>query len=247
MAIEIKNELRAAAIVAGGAGGVALQLFGMSFERTGIGVYVFTMEAAVDPTQLSIYCAPGINELSLPRGRFLSPTVLEVRSYTGAGAPIDCVVLFVEVHRYPGRLGAIFPAAPPVPTPSGAGGSALVSFGNNTIGTTADTRFLDPWWDDSTGTTTRIQYVVPRPGTFSNLAVLHNTPNGNGNPIVYSLERNGAPTALSVSMPSTDSVGTDDVNMIAVLKGDLISMSAVKALSIGSSPSDIMATLNFAG
>ena len=79
MAIEIKNELRAAAIVDGSDGGAALQLFGLTFERTGVGVYVFTMDGAVDPTQLSIYGSPGINELTLPRGRFTSPTVLEVR------------------------------------------------------------------------------------------------------------------------------------------------------------------------
>ena len=89
MAVEIKNELRAAAIVAGSDGGAALQLFGLTFERTGVGVYVFTMDAAVDPTQLSIYCAPGINELALPRGRFVSSTVLEVRSYTPDGMPAD--------------------------------------------------------------------------------------------------------------------------------------------------------------
>ena len=121
MAIEIKNELRAAAIVAGADGGEALQLFGLTFERTGTGVYVFTMDGAVDPTQLSIWATTGINELALPRGRFTSPTVLEVRSYLADGTPADCGVLFVEVHRYPGRLGATFPAAPAVPTPGGGG------------------------------------------------------------------------------------------------------------------------------
>lgn len=246
MAVEIKNELRAAAIVAGADGGAALQLFGLTFQRTGVGVYVFTMDSAVDPTQLSIYCAPGINELALPRGRFVSSTVLEVRSYTPDGVPADCVVLFVEVHRYPGRLGAVFPAAPPIPTPTPPSGSAaLVSFGNNAIGNGPDTRFLDPWWDDSLGTATRIQYVAPRNGTFRNLSVLHNSPNGNGNPIVYTLEVNQAPTALVVSLASTASVGSDDANAAVVVKGDLISLSAMKAVSIGSSPNDIMATLNF--
>ena len=125
MAVEIKNELRAAAIVAGADGGAALQLFGFTFKRTGMGVYEFTLDSAVDPTQLSIYCAPGINELALPRGRFVSSTVLEVRSYTPAAVPVDCVVLFVEVHRYPGRLGAVFPATPPIPTPGGDGGGLV--------------------------------------------------------------------------------------------------------------------------
>lgn len=249
MAVEIKNELRAAAIVDGSDGGAALQLFGMTFQRTGVGVYVFTMdgdEGGVDAGQNSIFCIPGINELAMPRGRFVSSTVLEVRSYTPGGEPVDCVVLFVEVHRYPGRVGQVLPAAPAVPMPQ-APGAALVSFGNNTIQTAADTRFLDPWWDDSIATATRIQYVVPRAGRFANLAVLHNTPNGNGNNIIYSLELNGATTLLSVTMASTDSVGTHDADPVTVAKGDLISMSAAKPLSIGSSPGDIMATLNFAG
>jgi len=247
MAIEIKNELRAAAIVAGGAGGIALQLFGLTFERTGVGVYVFTMDAAVDPTQLSIYCSPGINELALPRGRFVSPTVLEVRSYNPDGATVDCVVLFVELHRYPGRLGAVFPAAPPVPTPGGSGAPALVSWGNNTLQSAADTRFLDPWWDDSIATTTRIEYIAPRDGTYENLAVLHNSPNGNGSVIIYTLEVDQAPSALTAALASTGSVATDDTHMVAVLKGQLISLSAEKTAPLGTSPNDIVVTANFAG
>ena len=76
--------------------------------------------------QLGIYCKPGINELAQPGGRFVSPTVLEVRSYLPDGTPADCVVLFVELHRYPGNPGVAFPAAPPVPTPAPPGGSELV-------------------------------------------------------------------------------------------------------------------------
>ena len=129
MAVEIMNELRAAAIIDGRddipTDGV-IQIFGMTFERTGEGVYTFTMDSDVDPTQLSIYCSPGINELALPRGRFLTARTLEVRSYTPDGVPADCRVLFVEVHRYPGVLGRVIPPAPPIPTPTPPGGSELV-------------------------------------------------------------------------------------------------------------------------
>ena len=118
MAIEIKNELAAAAIVDGSDGGAALQLFGLTFTRTGVGVYAFTMTDDIDPTQYGIYCKPGINELAQPCGRFTAPKTLEVRSYLPDGTPADCVVLFVEVHRYPGVVGATFPAAPPIPIPT---------------------------------------------------------------------------------------------------------------------------------
>lgn len=124
MAVEIKNELRAAAIVDGRDAGGALQLFGLNFERTGVGIYRFVMTEQVDAGQHSIYCKPGINELAQPCGRFIDASTLEVRSYLANGTPADCTVLFVEVHRYPGDVGAVLPPAPPVPTP-GSDGSGL--------------------------------------------------------------------------------------------------------------------------
>lgn len=246
MAVEIKNELRAAAIVAGSDGGAALQLFGLTFERTGVGVYVFTMDGDVDPTQVSIYCSPGINELALPRGRFTSAAVLEVRSYTPDGVPADCVVLFVEVHRYPGRLGATFPAAPPIPTPTPpGGGAALVCWGNNGVAATTVTRYLEPWFDDANAPTNRIQWVAPRDGTIAGLNVIHNSPAGNGGNIVYTLEVNAGATLLAVTLASTGSTAVNDAEAVAVLKGDLISLEVTKAISIGASPNDIVATANF--
>ncbi len=129
MAIEIKNELRAAAIVSIDDGEKVIQIFGMTFVRTGVGVYVFTMdpEADADPSQLSIWCTTGINELELPRGRFTDAKTLEVRSYLPDGTPSDCRVLFVEVHRYPGVLGNTLPSAPPIPTPGGGGGGPIIA------------------------------------------------------------------------------------------------------------------------
>jgi len=154
MAVEIKNELRAAAIIDGRddppTDGV-VQIFGMTFQRTGDGVYVFTMDSDVDPTQLAIYCSPGINELTLPRGRFITARTLEVRSYTADGVPADCRVLFVEVHRYPGVLGRVLPSAPAIPTPTPSGGalvwhSAIIS--NEAFQGVAGVLYP---WDESAG------------------------------------------------------------------------------------------------
>ena len=165
MAIEIKNELRAAAIIAGGDVGGVIQIFGMTYERTGPGVYVFTLDGddTEDPTQLSIFCTPGINELVQPRGRFISSTVLEVRSYTPEGVPTDCVVLYAEVHRYPGALGRVLPAAPPIPVPM-AGGLGPI-FPANPLGK------VDVDWTNITGPGNQTQSLgldlVPPPGVFS--------------------------------------------------------------------------------
>ena len=153
MAVEIKNELLAAAIVDGGDGGAALQLFGIqSFARTGVGVYTFTMADDIDPTQYGIFCKAGINDVAQPGGRFTGAKTLEVRSYLADNTPADNAVLFVEVHRYPGVLGATYPAAPPIPTPSGGDGSGLawhsaIISNESFIGVAG---ILYPW-DESTG------------------------------------------------------------------------------------------------
>lgn len=250
MAVEIKNELRADATVDGRAGGAVIQIFGFAgFTRTGVGVYQFAFQPdeQADPRVHSIYCTTGINELTEPRGRLISPEVLEVRSYSPDGVPVDCVTLFVRVHRYPSVAdpGPPLPPAPPIPVPSGGGGAALLSWGNNSIAATTTDKFLDPWYDDAAAPSTRVQWLAPRAGTLANLAILHNVPAGNGEDIVYTLEVNAALTALTATLASTGSEEFDDVNTVAVAKGARLSLIATKALAIGSSPSDIIATCNY--
>ena len=133
-----------------------------------------------------------------------------------------------------------------MPAPIGTGAPALIVFSNNTVQSGANTRFLCPYRDDAAATVGRIEFVSPRAGVYQNLAVLHNTPQGAG-PIVYTVEINQLPTALSVAMDASASLGTNDVASVAVSKGDLIGMTAFKALPLGDSPLDIYATFNFAG
>lgn len=174
MAIEIKNELRAAAIVSVDDGEKVIQIFGMTFVRTGVGVYVFTMSEDVDPSQFSIWATTGINELTQPRGRFTNAKTLEVRSYLPDGTPADCRVLFVEVHRYPGVLGNSLPSAPPIPTPGAGGGRPIIP--EPLIGV------LDVDWTNipTAGTQlqdTGIDIVLPA-GTYSLLEVAGRMVNG---------------------------------------------------------------------
>ena len=245
MAIEIKNELRAAAIVDGADGGDALQLFGFAgFIRTGLGVYQFPMLEAADPGQHSIYCTTGINELAIVRGRLISPGVLEVRSYLPSGAPVDCVVLFVELHRYPGEAGVVLPTAP-APLAQGSGGTgAVIAFGNNGIGTNTDTKFLCPWFDDAGAPQARVPWRAPRAGLVANMSVRQNSV-GIGGDIVYALEVNTVATAISITMAASDLQGVDDVNTVAVAMGDLLSVVVTKAVAITDSPNDIIVSANF--
>ena len=247
MAIEIKNELAYAAIVDGADGGAAIQLFGMTFTRTGVGVYSFSMADDIDPTQYGIYCKAGINDLAQPGGRFTAPKTLEVRSYLPDGTPADNAVLFVELHRYPGVVGATYPAAPPIPipTPPGAGIPATLSWGSNSVAASTVTKYLDPWFDDGAAPTTPIAWVAPRDGSIFGLHLIHNQPGGNGGAIVYTLTVNTLPTALSVSLASTGSTAVNNADTIGIAAGDVMAIEVTKAATIGSSPNNIVLTANF--
>lgn len=123
--------------------------------------------------------------------------------------------------------------------------SAILSWGNDAIGTTTTTRFLTPWYSDTLAQTTAIRWRAPRAGTAKNLRVRHNTTAGNGNSIVYTLRVNGVASALTVSLASTGSDASDLVNTVAIAAGDLLDLIVTKALSIAGSPSDITAVMEF--
>lgn len=124
-----------------------------------------------------------------------------------------------------------------------SGSASPLIWGANTLTATTTTRYLFPGNANATASSSVIQFRVPRAGTLQNMRVLQNGPSGNGNAIVYTLRVGGAPSLLSVSMASTDSDGSDLVNTVAVLAGDLLDVEVTKALSIGSSPSDTVLSL----
>lgn len=119
----------------------------------------------------------------------------------------------------------------------------MLVFGSNSVAASVDTRVLVPGYSRSTaavlggeaGGGSEGAYRVTRAGTIRNLRVRHNANNGNGNPVVYTLYRNGAPTLLTASL-ATAALGdaSDLVNAVAVAAGDLIQMIASKALALGS-------------
>lgn len=121
-------------------------------------------------------------------------------------------------------------------------GPSVLSFGAASVLTTTTTRYLYPNYQTANASTTVVQMRVPQTGTLKNF-YLHQTGAGNGNDIVYTVRVGGVATALKVTIASTGTNGSDTVNSVAVVAGDLVDIEVTKALAIGTSPSDIVATL----
>ena len=134
--------------------------------------------------------------------------------------------------------------------PSGASGpagtSAVLVWGAFDLTGSTVTRWLFAGYSNDTAQASRIRFKAPRSGTLRNLFVTHNTPNGNGNPIVYTIYVAGAPTALSVSMASTAPDGNDTTHSVAVLQGQDLELVVTKASVIANSPQNIVAALELA-
>lgn len=122
----------------------------------------------------------------------------------------------------------------------------MLGWGNSGVSGTTTTRYLTPFFDDSLAKTSPTQFRVTRAGTIRKLRIRHNSPAGNGNNIVYTLRVEGVATALSVTMASTDTDGSDLVNSVAVNAGDRLDIEVTKGASVGISPSDITAVVEFA-
>lgn len=128
-------------------------------------------------------------------------------------------------------------------------GAAIVNWGVSNVAASADTRYLSPGFTQATATTTsNSAYRVPRAGTLQNFRVRHNNANGNGNSVVYDVLINTAASGLGLSLAS-GAVGdaSDLVTAIPVAAGDLIEITATKALSIGSGDLDAMFVAEFVG
>ena len=72
----------------------------------------------------------------------------------------------------------------------------------------------------------------------------HNSTSGNGTSVLYTVLKNGVATAITVTL-ATGAVGqaSDTVHTVAVAQGDRVSISAVKAASIGSGDVAVQASL----
>ena len=140
-----------------------------------------------------------------------------------------------------------------VPGPTGAqgvpgppGGGAVLVFGCTSIAATADTRYLPPGFGSITADTSATYSMVsPRAGTLKDLRVRHGIASGNGNPVVYTVDVNGSVTTISTSL-ATGAIGnaSNTVNTVLISAGDLITIRAIKALSIGNGTQNVVVSLS---
>lgn len=127
--------------------------------------------------------------------------------------------------------------------------SAVIGFGANSVTNSTTTRYLCPWFEDAIAETagaTNARITVPRAGTLRNMYIRHGNPLGNGNDIVYTLRVNAVASLLTATLASTGGTVSDLVNTVAVVAGDTIDVEVTKALGIGSSPTNITATMELA-
>jgi len=122
---------------------------------------------------------------------------------------------------------------------------SAILFGVDNVTATTNTRYLPAGYALGSAPQNVLAYRFPVGGTLSSFRVRHNTPNGNGAPIVYTVLLNGAPTALQVSLPSTSLDGSELVSAVPVVAGDLLSIQVTKAAGVGTSPMEITASLAF--
>lgn len=128
-------------------------------------------------------------------------------------------------------------APQPMPSPG------ILEFGSDNVAATTVTRYLAPGYQQSTANVNRQDFRSPVAATVSNMRVRHNTPNGNGEQIVYTLHVNGVPTALTASLASTAADGSDLVNSVVIAEGDLLGVQVTKALGVGTSPTEITCSM----
>jgi len=75
----------------------------------------------------------------------------------------------------------------------------------------------------------------------------HNTNNGNGNNVVYTMFVNGVAAALTVTL-ATMAIGqaSDLVNTVAIAQGDRVNITLVKAATISNGNLQTIITVEFA-
>lgn len=120
-------------------------------------------------------------------------------------------------------------------------GQQILTFGADSVDNTTTTRYLGPGYQLGVADDNPPSFENSLAGTIRNLRVRHNRPLGNGQPIVYTLRVNGAPTALTVSVTSTATNGQNLANSVAVNAGDVIDLQVTKAADVATSPGEVLA------
>jgi len=125
--------------------------------------------------------------------------------------------------------------------------NSTILFSALSIATSTTPNFLAPGAQNRAAVTSAVDVQIPihRSGILKNLRVRHNSTAGNGNEIIYEVLVNDATTGLFVGLPSTAPTGENEAVIVPVVDNDRVVLRASKALAIGTSPTNIYATLGF--
>lgn len=126
--------------------------------------------------------------------------------------------------------------------------STLV-WGASSIAAAADTRFLPPGFDTATAPLfAESGFRASHAGLLDNFRVRHNSPAGNGNVVLYDVLVNGVAQLVNVPL-ATGAAGdaSDLVTTVALAAGDLLQVTASKALGIGAGGVNVTFACDFVG
>ncbi len=121
--------------------------------------------------------------------------------------------------------------------------SAVLSWGNFSIGTTISARYLTPGFGDTIAPTSPTQFRIPRAGMVKNLYVHHNVTGGGTINITYTVRKNGVNQTVSTIVSADAADGSDTSNSFSVVAGDLLDVVITKASAITTSPVNVVASV----
>lgn len=133
---------------------------------------------------------------------------------------------------------AVYPSA--VAPPAGA----PLYWGNSGLTTTVTTRFLDPGYVPANARVVRTSYEIPQDGILDRLFTHHNVVGVGGN-ITYTVEVNGVPSVLSVTLLASALTGSNLIPTVPVIAGDNVTIRVTKPAAITTSPQRVLTSLRF--
>lgn len=121
-------------------------------------------------------------------------------------------------------------------------------FGNDSVGSDASARFLDPGYgNNSTSPTAGISIIAPRGGTLRNLFVRHHSATGSSNTVTYTVQVNGVDTPIVATLAANAVATVGNVaNTVAVAQGDRITVKVTKSAAIGAGSLKVVASMEIA-
>lgn len=126
----------------------------------------------------------------------------------------------------------------------GVGGAPIV-FGADDLGTAATALFFAPGYI-AVASATEIKFTITRPGTLRNLRVQVATAGTDAEVVTYTVRNNAVDTTLTCTL-SNDAAGSasDLTHSVAVVAGNLISISIVKADVVTAGQQGVTASVEF--